>query len=65
MLTGYVRNTGPVTGYNCGIDFRAYSDASRTTIIDTAHGFPPDLGDIGSGQRAYYEAIFFNLTSWN
>jgi hypothetical protein len=65
MLTGYVRNNGTVTGYNCGIEFRAYSDSNYTTIIDTAHGFPADLGDIGPGQRAYYEAVFFNLKSWD
>jgi len=65
QFTGYVKNVGTVTGYNCGIDFRAYSDPNRTTIIDTASGFPADLGEIGPGQRAYYEAVFFNLTAWN
>jgi len=65
MFTGYVKNTGTVTGYNCGIDFHVYSDANHTTIIDTATGFPADLGDIGPGQRAYFEATFFHLASWS
>ncbi len=61
---GYVRNDGSVTGYNVMIEFHAYSDTSKHTIIDTANGFPADLGNIGPGQRAYYEAIFFHLTKW-
>jgi len=65
QFTGYVKNTGPVTAYNAMIQFRAYSDVNRTTIIDTASGFPADLGDIGSGQRAYFEATFFKLNSWD
>jgi len=65
MFTGYVKNIGTATGWNCGIDFRAYSDPDRKTIIDTAYGFPANLGDIDPGQRAFYEAIFFNLTSWD
>jgi hypothetical protein len=62
---GYVKNIGLVTGYNCMIEFHAYSDTTRTTIIDTASGFPANLGNIAPGQRAHFEAIFFNLTSWD
>lgn len=62
---GYVKNVGLVTGYNCKIEIHAYSDTTRTTIIDTASGFPSNLGNIAPGQRAYFEAIFFNLTSWD
>jgi hypothetical protein len=65
QFSGYVKNVGAVIGYNCMIEFRAYSDPNRTTIIDTASGFPADLGNIEPGQRAYYEAVFFKLTSWN
>jgi hypothetical protein len=61
---GYVKNVGQVTGYNCMIEFHAYSDTGRTTIIDTASGFPSNLGNIAPGQRAKFEAVFFNLTSW-
>lgn len=60
---GYVKNTGNGTGYNCMVDISCYSDASKTTIIDNAHGFPADLGDIAPGIRAYFEAIAFNATS--
>lgn len=64
-FSGYVRNDGAVTGYNVMIVFHAYSDSNKHTIIDTASGFPANLGNIGAGQRAYYEAVFFNLTNWN
>jgi len=63
QFSGYVKNTGNATGYNCMIEIHAYSDSNKITIIDTAKGFPADLGDIGAGQRAYFEAVFFNLTS--
>ena len=62
-FTGYVKNIGNGTGYNCMVDITCYSDASKTTIIDNAHGFPADLGDIAPGIRAYFEAIAFNATS--
>jgi hypothetical protein len=62
---GYVKNIGQVTGYNSMIEFHAYSDTHRITIIDTASGFPSNLGNITPGQRAKFEAIFFNLTSWD
>ena len=62
---GYVKNIGQVTGYNCMIEFHAYSDTERHTIIDTASGFPANLGNIAPGQRAHFEAIFFDLTSWD
>jgi len=62
---GYVKNIGLVIGYNCMIEFHAYSDTGQKTIIDTASGFPSSLGNIAPGQRAHFEAIFFNLTSWD
>ena len=65
QFSGYVKNTGNATGYNCMIEIKAYPNSDKITIIDTAKGFPADLGDIGPGQRAYFEAVFFNLTSLN
>ena len=62
-LSGYVKNTGNATGYNCMVDIACYSDASKTTIIDNAHGFPADLGDIEPGIRAYFEAMAFEADS--
>lgn len=56
---GYVKNIGNGTGYNCMITIQCYADAEKTTIIDTAHGFPADLGDIPPGIRAYFEAMAF------
>ena len=58
---GYVKNIGTGTGYNCGIEITCYSDTAKTTIIDTANGFPANLGNINPGQRAYFEAIAFNV----
>lgn len=63
VFNGYVKNIGKGTGYNCMVDITCYSDETKTTIIDNAHGFPADLGDIGPGIRAYFEAIAFNATS--
>jgi len=62
-FSGYVKNTGDGTGYNCMVDITCYSDENKTTIIDNAHGFPADLGDIKPGQRAYFEAIAFKAKS--
>lgn len=64
VFNGYVKNTGNGTGYNCGIDIQCFSDSGKKTIIDTASGFPADLGDIAPGQRATFEAVCFKLTSW-
>jgi len=63
QFSGYVKNIGNATGYNCMIEIQACSDPNKITIIDTAKGFPADLGDIAPGQRAYFDAVFFNLTS--
>ena len=63
QFEGYVKNTGTGTGYNCMVDITCYSDPNKTTIIDNAHGFPADLGDIAPGQRAYFDAIAFDCTS--
>ena len=63
VVNGVVQNTGDGTGYNVGIDYYAYN--SSNTIIDTAHGFPADLGDIPPGVKATFEAVFFNLTDWD
>jgi hypothetical protein len=62
---GYVKNTGNNTAYNCEVEIKCYSDSNQTTIIDTADGFPSDLGDIEAGQRAIFKAIAFNCDSWD
>ncbi|MBP1769008.1 MAG: hypothetical protein H6P98_3123, partial [Candidatus Aminicenantes bacterium] len=62
MLTGYVRNIGAGAGYNCKIEFRAYSDDYKT-IIDTSTGYPNGLGNINPGQQVYYDAVFNKLDS--
>jgi hypothetical protein len=46
------------------VEISCYSDTAKTTIIDTAKGFPADLGDIPPNVRAYFYAIAFNLSSW-
>jgi hypothetical protein len=60
---GYVKNIGDNTAYNCMVTITCYSDTLKTTIIDTAKGFPADLGDIAPGQRAYFSAAAFNCIS--
>ncbi|MBA7521153.1 hypothetical protein ES705_13256 [subsurface metagenome] len=62
-IIGTVKNVGNAVGYNVGIEFQAYSVAD--IIIDTAHGFPADLGNIPVGVEALFEAIFFELYDWN
>lgn len=62
---GYVKNVGNATGYNVGVEITCYSDEDKTTIIDTANGFPANLGNIGVGKRAYFEAIAFDCDSHN
>jgi len=42
---GHVKNIGNKTAYNCMVTIICYSDANKTNIIDTAKGFPADLGD--------------------
>ena len=63
VFLGYVQNIGTATGYNCMVTITCYSDAAKTTIIDTAHGFPANLGDIPPGVMAYFDAVAFNCTS--
>jgi len=63
MLTGIVKNTGTAPGYNVMITFQAYN--SNNVIIDTANGFPANLGVIPVGVSASFEAIFFNTNDWN
>ena len=65
FLFGHIKNIGNQTGYSVQIEWWAYSDPDQITIIDKANGFPTDFGDIKPGQRAYFEAVFSNLTSWN
>lgn len=60
-ITGTVKNVGEATGYNVGIVFQAYF---ADIIIDTALGFPADLGNIPVGVSALYEAIFFDTYNW-
>jgi len=63
LITGKVKNIGNATGYNVMITFQAYS--SGNVIIDTAKGFPADLGNIPVGVKAEFEAIFFETYDWN
>jgi len=63
QFEGYVKNIGNNTGYNCMVSIACFSDAAKTTIIDTANGFPADLGDIAPGIRAYFEAVAFDCKS--
>jgi len=65
QFEGYVKNTGNNTGYNCMISITCYSDTAKTTIIDTAKGFPANLGDIPAGIRAYFNAVAFDCISHN
>lgn len=62
---GYVKNVGNATGYNVMVEITCYSDQNKTTIIDSASGFPGNLGNIKPGQRAYFEAIAFDCDSHN
>ena len=63
VFLGYVQNIGTATGYNCMVTITCYSDAAKTIIIDTAHGFPANLGDIPPGVMAYFEAVAFDCDS--
>ncbi len=65
FLSGYVKNIGNQTGYDVQIEWWAFSDPDRISIIDHANGFSTDFGDIKPGQRARFEAVFENLTSWD
>jgi hypothetical protein len=62
QFQGWVKNTGGKTAYNCLVKFIVYSDAAKKNIIDSASGFPANLGDIAVGARAYFEAVCFKLT---
>lgn len=62
-ITGTIKNVGNKTGYNVMIEFQAYS--ANDIIIDTARGFPADLGNIPVGVSAAFEAVFFDLYNWN
>lgn len=62
----YIKNVGRGTGYDCKVEIQCFSDANKTTIIDTAHGVPVTfliLGDIVPGQRVRFEAVAFNADS--
>jgi len=63
QFEGYVGNFGTGTGYNCMVEIACCSDENKNTIIDTASGFPADLGDIKPGQNAYFDAVAFNCES--
>lgn len=52
-----------VSGYNWMVTITCYSDSAQTTIIDTAHGFPANLGDIPPAVRTYFDAVAFDCTS--
>jgi len=62
-FTGYVKNTGKATVYNASIKITCFSDSGKTTIIDTASGFPASLGDIPPGVRAIFDAVCFDVES--
>ncbi len=62
QVLGTVKNDGNGAGYNVMITFQAYN--SSNTIIDTANGFPGDLGTISAGVSAAFDAVFFELSSW-
>jgi len=62
-IRGEVLNQGNLTGYNVVISFQAIN--AYNVILDTAKGFPADLGNISPEQRAAFEAIFFNLNRAN
>jgi len=63
QILGTIKNISDKTIYNVGIDFFAYNSAN--TIIDTASGFPANLGNIPAGTSATFDAIFFKLTAWS
>src|ERR1035437_8298 len=54
-----VKNDGTGTGYNLDCEVKAMSG---NTIVDVAHAFPANLGNITVGQSAMDYAVFFNLT---
>ncbi|MCX6565582.1 MAG: hypothetical protein NTW38_04040 [Candidatus Aminicenantes bacterium] len=60
---GAVINTGNNTAYYCKVVLTCYSDEAKTTLIDTAIGYPANLGDIPAGTRAVFQAVAFNCTS--
>jgi len=62
QFEGKVKNTGDATGYNVMVEITCYSD-DYTTIIDNAHGFPGNLGNIEPGQKATFEAVAFECDS--
>ena len=55
-----VMNDGEMTGYNLGVDVTA---KQGNTIIEVAHAYPGDLGDIKPGESAVDEATFFSTTA--
>lgn len=63
VINGTVRNDGNKTGWNVMISWSAYN--ANNTIIDTASGFPANLGDIPPGVSALFSAVFFNLSNWS
>ena len=62
-LAGFVYNAGYYTAWNVKVTFTAYGEGD--VILDTASGFPADLGDIPAGVSAKFEAIFFDITKWS
>ena len=62
-ITGIVKNVGNATGYNVMIEFQAYN--ANDVIIDTANGFPADLGNIPVGVSAMFDAVFFETYYWS
>jgi hypothetical protein len=61
-IDGIVRNDGNAVGYNVMIEWQGLKN---NVILDTASGFPADLGNIGVGISAAFEAVFFDLHNWS
>ena len=57
---GTVINNGDETGYNTKVTIHAYRG---NTIVDTAYGYPANLGDIPEGVTATFEAVFYYIES--
>lgn len=62
MIRGTVKNEGSKSVCNVKVAFTARN--ASNTIVDTANGFPADLGDIPGKTEASFDAIFFDMDDW-
>jgi len=60
-FAGYVKNIGNGIGFDCVVELQRFSDPNKTTLIDTAYGFPANMGVIAPGQRVRFEAAAVEL----